>query len=408
MVSCNDLLSLNIFKNIRLIAGEKGIYKRVSWPYICQTLDFSEWVNGGELMFLTGMNLELNDDILIKLIHECVKKDISGLVMLTNSEYIKNISQRIIDTCDDVGLPLFDMPWKIKLIDVNKEIANHIMELSSKKNKERDLVFELLFSSKQDNEKIRNIVAQGEINIDKKYFVAIFILSELSENYYKQKNIGIDKATESYKQGNLDFEQILNNIRSILSKSNIDGIVDIYDNQIICIINIDNTKDFGNKKKILNSINEKEYSCKCSKLVVGSMYQDIYSARYSYNECIKVKTLYEVNDWEFKYIDYKDLGFYKILFEVDDNIKLEKYCYEVLGSIIDNDKNSELLKTLRSYLKNNCNLINTSKDLFIHRNTLIYRLNKIKDLLRDSLEEQTSKNELMNALMIYDYIKCLN
>ncbi len=47
MVSCNDLLNLNIFRDIKLVAGESGIYKSISWTYICQTLDFSQWVNGG-------------------------------------------------------------------------------------------------------------------------------------------------------------------------------------------------------------------------------------------------------------------------------------------------------------------------------------------------------------------------
>lgn len=56
------------------------------------------------------------------------------------------------------------------------------------------------------------------------------------------------------------------------------------------------------------------------------------------------------------------------------NIFREHY-YDVSGDIIKNDKNLDILKTLRTYSKDNCNLINTSKEIFIHRNTLIYRLN---------------------------------
>lgn len=52
------------------------------------------------------------------------------------------------------------------------------------------------------------------------------------------------------------------------------------------------------------------------------------------------------------------------------------------------------------------NLINTSKEMFIHRNTLIYRLNKIKTMIKGSLENPIFKNELMNAIMIYDYLQC--
>lgn len=69
------------------------------------------------------------------------------------------------------------------------------------------------------------------------------------------------------------------------------------------------------------------------------------------------------------------IGFYKSLFEVSNYDKLREHYYDVLGDIIKNDKNLDILKTLRTYLKDNCNLINTSKEIFIHRNTLIYRLN---------------------------------
>ncbi len=78
-------------------------------------------------MFLTGMGMDLNDDKIINLIHDCIRKDISGLVILTNSEYIKEISDNVIEVANNVGLPIFNMPWNIKLIDVNKEIANYIM-----------------------------------------------------------------------------------------------------------------------------------------------------------------------------------------------------------------------------------------------------------------------------------------
>ena len=55
---------------------------------------------------------------------------------------------------------------------------------------------------------------------------------------------------------------------------------------------------------------------------------------------------------------------------------------------------------------NDCNLINTSKEMFIHRNTLIYRLSKIKTMIKGSLENPVFKKELMNAIMIYDYLQC--
>ncbi len=44
-------------------------------------------------------------------------------------------------------------------------------------------------------------------------------------------------------------------------------------------------------------------------------------------------------------------------------------------------KNEELLKTIAAFLKNDLNVLKTSKQTFMHRNTLLYRLQKIKKLV---------------------------
>lgn len=390
MISCHDLLSLNIFRNINLLAGKDGIYKNVSWPYICQTLDFSQWINGGELMFLTGMGMDLSEEKIIDLIHECVRKEISGLVILTNSEYISKISKNIIMIADKVGLPLFDMPWNIKLIDVTREIANYIMELNSNQNKEKELLNEVLFSQDLDGKGIINLINQSRFNLDRYVFVSEFKL--------------LDKS----RRENISDKYILNMIRSMIDKANLKSILGFYENNIICLLELENRDDFIRQKNVLISIyNQVSNHVKLS-LSIGSVCENIFSARKSYKEATKSFELYKSNDWDLQVIDYEKIGFYKILFEVSNYEKLREYCYDVLGDIIKNDKNPDILKTLRIYLKNNCNLINTSKEMFIHRNTLIYRLNKIKTILDSNLEDQVLKNELMNAIMIYDYLKCID
>lgn len=387
MISCNDLLSLNIFKNIKLVAGKNGIYKNISWPYVCQTLDFSQWINGGELMFLTGMGMDIDEEKIIDLIYECVQRDISGLVILTHSEYISNISENMIKVADEMGLPLFDMPWKIKLINVTKEIANYIMELNLNQNKEKELLNELLFSQELDRKIITNLINQSKINIDSHVYVAKF------------------KLLDTFNKDKVSKEYIINMLKSMLDKHNLKSILGYYDNDIVCILSLENRNEFIKHKSILQLIcNQLCVYTKVS-LSIGGIYENIFSARLSYEEATKSFKLYESNDWNLDFIEYDKIGFYKILFEVNNHDKLRNYCNSILGEILVNDKNLELLKTLRSYLRNNYNLINTSKELFIHRNTLIYRLNKIKDILNSNLEDQVIKNEFMNAIMIYDYLK---
>ena len=104
---------------------------------------------------------------------------------------------------------------------------------------------------------------------------------------------------------------------------------------------------------------------------------------------------------------YNNLGIFRLLFEVKDTSIIKDYCLENIGKVIEMDKknNSELLKTLRFYLNNNCNLINSAKQLFIHRNTLIYRLNLIRDIIGKDLDDAYVRLELFLSLIAIDFLK---
>ena len=390
MVSCNDLMRLNIFKNIKLVGGAKGIYKNISWTYICQTLDFSKWVNGGELMFLTGIGMELDEEKIIRLIYECANKDISGLVILINNNYIKKISEEIIKVADKVNLPLFEMPWNIKLIDVNKEIANYIIESNLNKNKESILFQELIFSQELDKDKIKSLLSKCNISIEKGSFVAIVNLLEDSNK--------------------ISGEYILNMIKDNMYNSGINLLIGVYNNCVICIFGVENKDDFNLKKKFLISIYKKISANIRLSLSIGTLKNNIFSVKESYDEANKAFLLYKSNGWNLEFIEYDKLGFYKILFEINNKEKIRLYCYELLGDIIDYDlnKNTSLLETLKCYLINNCNLIKTSNEMFIHRNTLIYRLNKIRAILNYNLEDTHYRNELINGIMMFNYIKYID
>ncbi|MFR4767368.1 MAG: PucR family transcriptional regulator ligand-binding domain-containing protein [Paraclostridium sordellii] len=174
MISCKDLLTLNAFKYIKLVAGEGGIYKSVTWTYICETLDFSKWINGGELIFITGMGMDLGENSLTDLIKDCANQNVAGLVILTNSEYINEIPKDCVDIANKVNLPLFNMSWDIKLIDVTKEISNYIIEKSFINNKEKELLKELLFNSSLSKERVYKLLKHCNFKFKELSLVAVF------------------------------------------------------------------------------------------------------------------------------------------------------------------------------------------------------------------------------------------
>ncbi len=70
----------------------------------------------------------------------------------------------------------------------------------------------------------------------------------------------------------------------------------------------------------------------------------------------------------------------------------------------DNINGSDLCLTLRTYLKNNGSVKDTADELFVHRNTINYKLNKIEELLGVEMSSTQARTELTLALALQDIL----
>lgn len=84
-------------------------------------------------------------------------------------------------------------------------------------------------------------------------------------------------------------------------------------------------------------------------------------------------------------IHHNELGFYQFLPLLQEHSALQNQIDFWIGPIIAHDKakGTALLKTLETYLENDCNMQETSRQLFIHRNSLRYRLARLGELTRN-------------------------
>ncbi|MEG1462461.1 MAG: helix-turn-helix domain-containing protein, partial [Anaerorhabdus sp.] len=82
--------------------------------------------------------------------------------------------------------------------------------------------------------------------------------------------------------------------------------------------------------------------------------------------------------------------------------QLTYYCNQKLYSLYLHEKNekTEYIKTLRIYLECNHSVKDTAELLFIHRNTVNYRIQKIKELLDMEISDQSLTNELLFSCQI--------
>lgn len=154
-VSCRDICELESLYRMKLLAGKEGLDKIVTWPYI-KTMDtISEWIHGGEIVFVLGDKARATENELMKLIDEAEKCQISGLVLLTDEEHFRTIPKSIIRYANEKQIPLFRLPFMQKLIDITKDISKLILEDQIKNSEigiKKSTVLELLLCNATKDE----------------------------------------------------------------------------------------------------------------------------------------------------------------------------------------------------------------------------------------------------------------
>lgn len=384
-IACKDLLRLPSFKKIQLLAGKNGLNNPITWPYINQSDNILDWIHGGELVFITGMETNYTSDRLINVVSSCAEFAAAGIVILCHKEYIPEIPEQICNLCDKLALPLFKMPWELKIIDVTKEIANLIILNRFQEQHNTAFLTELLFSKNPVKEKVEKSALHCGITLDKNAFFAVFGLHCPVDI----ENIQLLRYVEEEVEQKLSFHKYIN-----VSMINSGFIIFYIQSEMI------------HKEKIHNILKDIWKNHKNCRLFcgIGDIGNNIETLRESYNKAVKAKNIAENYKNLHIVLQYNSLGI-ETLFDCLNEKYALNYCRLFLHSLSQTDKqqNTEYLLTLQTYLANDTSLLRTAESLYIHRNTIVYRMEKIKAITGCSFTDMKDKANYFLAFKLANF-----
>ena len=101
---------------------------------------------------------------------------------------------------------------------------------------------------------------------------------------------------------------------------------------------------------------------------------------------------------------FGDLGIYRLLFNLHGTPDLHTFYDEVLGKLLEYDQRNgaELVKTLQAYFAACGSLTDAAQKLHLHRNTLLYRLHRVREISGLDLEDPETRLAIQLALRIGD------
>ena len=376
---------------LELLTKPSTLEHIVSWVYITEDYASPEFLSGNELILTIGISVAEKTNWLKGFIQALIDCHASGLIINTGKYILKqDITEEIIALCNDNHFPLFQMPWKTRIIHITKDYYHRIFEDTRSYENTRSIFQKTL---------------QG-------YKLSPLETSLLRENgftypYYcvctcRSHNDHVSAET-SFKE---IYPMLLHKMQTSITEEDLvaNYHISLFEGQIILLFNLkNNTSVSACTASILSQINDAFANLDlCAGL--SDTTSDIHDLKNIFIRSKAALTMAENQNRHF--ISYEDLGFMKILLEVKNRDILEHYVSENLDPILTYDQihHASLLETLSLYFKYQGSLQKIAAAMFCHRNTVNYRTGLIKKLLSDSLEDGEHNFQLSAAIFIYHYL----
>lgn len=152
-----------------------------------------------------------------------------------------------------------------------------------------------------------------------------------------------------------------------------------HDNLVVALLPLEGANDVSSEEIVLlDSIAEKENL----EIGVSNIFSNIEHFPLHFSQAKAAVLLgkrLSDNQRVFKYLDYL---FYDLLAQIPSKIEIGRYCHPALAllRIYDTENGTDLYHTLFAYLENGCNAKLASGKLFVHRNSMVYRLERISEI----------------------------
>ena len=271
----------------------------------------------------------------------------------------------------------------------------------------------------RDAEKTAQILAVSLGNIkslyDEKYdkgsFIKNIILDNILPNDIYIKSNELHMGNDEYRavivikfQGITEVApyEIIQNIVSDKSK---DYVINISEQDIVIVKEVSEGCTAEDLEEEVQGILQQAQNEYAAKLLIGisSVVEKLKDLARAYKEARIALEVGKVFDIERPIMSYDNLGIGRLIYQLPTTL-CEIFLQEVFkkGSLESLDR--ETLMTVQSFFENNLNVSETSRKLFVHRNTLVYRLEKIRKLTGLDLREFDHAVTFKVALMVKKYL----
>lgn len=366
--------------HMELLAGEEGWSNSIKWILLVEDFTILEHFTGKEMVVTTGLGFK-TEDILLRLVQTLSDKNASALVVNTGY-YIKEIPASVIDKCNELALPLLTVPWEVSVSDMIKDLTLRIYN--------EDMADEQISAAlirairRPDDEASYREDLKPHFDIDGDFQVIVISPPGLDTMDT------VDRRRMSYRL-QLYLENITHN-----------GNFFYYDSHFVLVVNDIKAEDTDNIIDGFLRRTSRRMKDQSIYVGVGSRVKDISNLHISFRRALAADSYNRVHPGQASYFD--KMGVNRLFYSLDDTSLLKEISLGLLSSLIEYDRRnpgSDYVKVLKLYLEANGSIQTVADALFTHRNTIIYRMNRIRQILGCDLTEASDRTTYLIACLIW-------
>ena len=379
---CYDLFKLPSMEQLEIVASSESLSNTIRWIYFADTIDvddYTNWIEGHELIIVTGRNFSHYPELMVPILEKLKEKEIAG-ILFNLGNFIKTLPEALIKEATRLHIPLFTLPWSAKLINVSQEICNQIILDERKDFSENSFLDKILFSPNLSTTELTQIILDTNFDFKKPCRLGVI-----------QYRLNDTSVAFSEHNMQMTFEPVLiHSFQNEIITQKYDIIFTLHGGSLIFVASSELIESTGFQRVFtsLFTFLQQKFPDTVFNCGIGRAYEQPYDYKKSYQEAIKVSTaMISAKANEFiSFYDHADI--FKLLSYIEDKELLKEFYYSKLTPLLayDSTHDSNLVNTLWEFLHNDLDLNTTADKLFLHKNTLRYRINRIEEILNCSLE----------------------
>lgn len=386
-------LKMPSLQQVEVIAGKKGLNRVINSVSIMDHPDTS-WIKRGDFLLTTGYVFKDDKKLQINLVKELAKRGCAGMAIKLR-RFLPEIPPEMIEEANQYRLPLLELPFEAILSDLlfsfTHEIVNreNLINVPSQQNE----VFKRILSRNiTDSIDVHNQLSELGFDLESPYIILL-----LKEGQRENQELhSVSLVTQLNK-----IVKSKNEIRDVkLWLTEFDGHLIILQGRrggaTNSLVHLAERFAYDLAENLF-----KEYTTYPIAIGISKEKKDVHRLQEGYleaNQAIQLGSKINFHNPKLVY-DYRKFEVDTLINQVHKDF-LTQYVDSTLLPVIEYDRETggELLKTLEIYLSYRGKVEDTARALFVHRNTVKFRLSRIEELLGLDLKDGDSLFKLQLSI----------